>query len=102
MNRLLLPAELAADYVADLRLPALRQFQDTDTINIKGAFAEESATPDGAPLKRQRRRPRRAAPPFPSHAAPPQGRAGPGRAPPGGGRERGAGRAAEALAELGV
>ncbi|XP_031802994.1 putative uncharacterized protein DDB_G0271974 [Sarcophilus harrisii] len=24
---------------------ALRQFQDTNTINIKGAFAEESATP---------------------------------------------------------
>lgn len=45
----------------DLRLPALRQFQDTNTINIKGAFAEESATPDGAPLKRQCRRPRRAA-----------------------------------------
>lgn len=38
----------------DLRLRALRQFQDTNTINIKGAFAEESATPARAPLKRQR------------------------------------------------
>lgn len=37
----------------DLRLRALRQFQDTNTINIKGAFAEKSATPAGAPLKRQ-------------------------------------------------
>lgn len=55
----------------DLTLRALRQFQDTNTINIKGAFAEESATPDRAPLKRQARPRAAAAPPGPEHPPPP-------------------------------